>query len=294
MYKTEAGKLKALVSEIKERSSKGQPVLVGTVSIAKNEVLSLMLTRAGVQHQVLNAKNHEREAEIIAQAGRRGAVTVATNMAGRGVDIILGGNPPDPDDAEAMRQAGGLAVFGTERHEARRIDNQLRGRAGRQGDKGLSLFYVSMEDDLMRIFGGDRIKGLMDRLGVSDDDVIEHSLAARSIEQAQERIEGHNFDSRKHVLEYDDVMNKHRQALYALRREVLFAESCTDRVMEALNLTIEAVVRGHVAVQTNALDSKEVIDAMQAMAPFDPSISQELRFLVADVSDQAVIVIELL
>lgn len=146
----------------------------------------------------------------------------------------------------------------------------------------------------MRIFGGDRIKGLMDRLGVSDDDVIEHSLAARSIEQAQERIEGHNFDSRKHVLEYDDVMNKHRQALYALRREVLFAESCTDRVMEALNLTIEAVVRGHVAVQTNALDSKEVIDAMQAMAPFDPSISQELRSSVADASDQAATAIELL
>lgn len=294
MYKTEAGKLKALVNEIKERSAKGQPVLVGTVSIAKNEILSLMLTRAGVQHQVLNAKNHEREAEIIAQAGRRGAVTVATNMAGRGVDIILGGNPPDPEEAEAVRQAGGLAVFGTERHEARRIDNQLRGRAGRQGDKGLSLFYVSMEDDLMRIFGGDRIKGLMDRLGVSDDDVIEHSMAARSIEQAQERIEGHNFDSRKHVLEYDDVMNKHRQALYGLRREVLFADSCADRIVEALNQTTEAIVRGHVSVETGALDVEEVSEVMRTMAPFDASISQEIRTVVSDVSDPAGAVIGLL
>ncbi|MEK9208660.1 MAG: preprotein translocase subunit SecA, partial [Patescibacteria group bacterium] len=196
IYKSEVGKFRALAAEIKRRNETGQPVLVGTVSIEKNEMLSLLLTRAGVRHQVLNAKNHEREAEIIAQAGRLGAVTVATNMAGRGVDIILGGNPSDEAEAAKVRELGGLCVFGTERHEARRIDDQLRGRAGRQGDPGASQFFVSTEDELVRVFGGDRLTNIMTTLGVTDDDVIENRLVSRSIAQAQSRIEGRNFDSR--------------------------------------------------------------------------------------------------
>ncbi len=231
IYKNETGKVKAIVQEVKERHQKGQPVLIGTVSIAKNEILDTYLTRAGIPHNVLNAKNHEREAEFIAQAGRLGAVTVATNLAGRGVDIILGGNPPDMEEARKVREAGGLHVIGTERHEARRIDNQLRGRAGRQGDPGSSQFFVSAEDDVVRIFGGDRLKNLMDRLGVQEEEAIENSLVGRAIEQAQGKIEGHNFDTRKHVLEYDDVMNKHRTVIYAMRNEALRAESVHDRIV---------------------------------------------------------------
>lgn len=234
IYKNEAGKLKAIVQEVKERHATGQPVLIGTVSIAKNEVLSAHLKREGIPHNVLNAKNHEREAEILAQAGRHGAVTVATNMAGRGVDIILGGNPPEADDASRVREAGGLHVIGTERHEARRIDDQLRGRSGRQGDPGSSRFFVSTEDEVVRIFGGDRLKSIMERLGVGEDEAIENKLLGRAIEQAQTKIEGHNFDARKHVLEYDDVMNKHRTAIYELRNEVLDAENVKDIILEYL------------------------------------------------------------
>jgi len=221
IYKTLEGKFKAVAREIKERNQKGQPVLVGTVSIEKNEYLGKLLQREGVSHQILNAKNHEREAEIIAQAGRPGAVTIATNMAGRGVDIILGGNPQDPQEAEKARVAGGLFVIGTERHEARRIDNQLRGRSGRQGDPGSSQFFVCLEDDLMRVFGGDRIKSIMEAMKVPEDQPIGAKIISKAIESAQSRVEGMNFDLRKHVLEYDDVMNKHREVFYKKRREVL-------------------------------------------------------------------------
>ena len=225
VYKTEAGKLEAVVREVKALQEKGQPILLGTVSIQKNEVLSALLTSAGIAHEVLNAKNHEREGAIIAQAGRKGSVTVATNMAGRGVDIILGGNPSTREEAEEVKALGGLHVIGTERHESRRIDNQLRGRGGRQGDPGSTQFYVSMEDDLMRIFGGDRTKGLMDRLGIPDDVPIENKMVSHSIEKAQERVEGNHYDTRKHLLSYDDVLNKHREAIYNNRRAVLEAFS---------------------------------------------------------------------
>ena len=232
IYKNMEGKYRAVAREVKERHETGQPVLIGTVSIEKNEILSAMLKREGVPHNVLNAKQHEKEAELHAQAGRLGAVTVATNMAGRGVDIILGGNPPDYEEANKGREVGGLHVIGTERHEARRIDNQLRGRAGRQGDPGSSQFFVSLEDDVIRIFGGERIKGLMERFGFGDEDAIENRMISGIIEQAQSKIEGHHFDSRKYVLEYDDVMNKHRTAIYKQRKEILFAKNNKDLAFE--------------------------------------------------------------
>jgi preprotein translocase subunit SecA len=209
VYKNEKGKFQAIVREIKNRHQKGQPILVGTVSIEKNELLSAYLKKEGIPHQLLNAKNHEQEAKIITQAGQKGAVTVATNMAGRGVDIVLGGNE--------IVKSGGLHVIGTERHEARRIDDQLRGRAGRQGDPGSSQFFVSLEDDLMRIFGGNRVKSMMEMLKVPEDQPIENKLVSKAIESAQAKIEGYNFDIRKHVLEYDDVMNKQREVIYKKR-----------------------------------------------------------------------------
>ena len=221
VFKTEAGKFSAAVKEIEELNKKGQPILVGTRSVERNEYLGKLLEVHGIPHQILNAKNHEKEGEIIAQAGRRGAVTIATNMAGRGVDIILGGNPPNPDDAKTIIELGGLHVMGTERHDARRIDNQLRGRAGRQGDPGSSQFFVSLEDDLMRIFGGDKIKNLMTALNVPEDEPIQANIISGAIESAQSKIEGFNFDARKHLLEYDDVVNKHREIIYKKRREFL-------------------------------------------------------------------------
>ena len=231
IYKTEEGKLNAIIEDVKSRYQNGQPVLIGTICIEKNERLSKLLKRAGIKHELLNAKQHDREAKIIAQAGKIGSVTLATNMAGRGVDIILGGKIPDnttteeikkwEEEHEKVLESGGLYVVGTERHEARRIDNQLRGRAGRQGDKGESQFYVSLEDDLMRIFGGDKMKAIMDRLGLPDDQAIHHKLISNSIEQAQRKVEGHNFDIRKHLVEYDDVMNKHREVIYRKRRKIL-------------------------------------------------------------------------
>ena len=271
VYKTEREKFEAAATELEELHKKGQPVLVGTVSIAKSEVLSKFLKKRGVPHNVLNAKHHQREAEIVAQAGRKGAVTISTNMAGRGTDILLGGNPealakhdvgPEPSppepvngepvDLTAYQQAlsehaqrytetlakytqqtkgehdevvglGGLFILGTERHESRRIDNQLRGRSGRQGDPGVSKFYLSLEDDLMRIFGSERISGLMDRFGMQEGEVIEHKWLSKAIENAQKRVEGHNFDIRKNLLEYDDVMNQQRRTIYKLRRQVLAA-----------------------------------------------------------------------
>ncbi len=221
VYKTEQAKFEAIAKDIKERHKKGQPILIGTVSIAKNEILAEQLKKQGLQFELLNAKNHEREAHIISQAGRLGQITLATNIAGRGVDILLGGNPVDAEEAKAVREAGGLHVIGSERHESRRIDNQLRGRAGRQGDPGSSQFYVSMEDDLMRLFGGDRMKNLMNTLGLPDDQPIEAKMVSRSIEQAQKKIEGLNFDTRKSVLEFDDVLNHQRNIIYKIRRRYL-------------------------------------------------------------------------
>ena len=221
IYKTADARWNAVVDEIKERHQKGQPVLVGTTSITKNELVSELLSRANVPHKVLNAKKNEEEGATIAQAGRVGAVTVATNMAGRGVDIILGGNPPTSEEAKRVRELGGLHVIGTERHEARRIDNQLRGRAGRQGDPGSSQFFLSLEDDLLRIFGGDRIKGLMETLSIPDNEPIQVGMVARAVAQAQAKVEGANFDVRKHLLEYDDVLNKQRGRVYGKRNEIL-------------------------------------------------------------------------
>ena len=221
IYKTEKGKFEAIIREIREKNQKGQPMLVGTRSVEKNEYLGKLLEREGISHQILNAKHHQKEGEIIAQTGKLEAVTIATNMAGRGVDIILGGNPPNPEEAKKIVQLGGLHVIGTERHEARRIDDQLRGRSGRQGDAGSSQFFVSLEDDLMRIFGGDRIKSLMNALKIPEDQPIEANLVSGAIEGAQSKIEGLNFDLRNHVLEYDDVLNKHREVIYKKRREIL-------------------------------------------------------------------------
>jgi len=289
IYKTEQAKFRAVVEEIAERHKKGQPVLVGTISIEKSEVLSGMLKKKGVAHQVLNAKYHEKEAEIVAQAGRLGAVTIATNMAGRGTDILLGGNPEFLAQAELRRQGagfeaagevavastgpaavdpayrvllqkcreqcaaehdqvislGGLHIVGTERHESRRIDNQLRGRCGRQGDPGCSQFFSSLEDDLMRLFGSESIAGIMNRLGIEDDMPIEHNIISRSIETAQKRVENRHFDMRKHVLEYDDVMNQQRELIYRQRRQVLTGENLKENVLEMIRTTVEQAVAAH-------------------------------------------------
>ncbi|MBX9765026.1 preprotein translocase subunit SecA [Patescibacteria group bacterium] len=225
IFQSEAGKFKAIVRAVKERNTKGQPVLIGTTSIEVNERLASALRAAGVPHQMLNAKNHEREGEIIAQAGIKGGVTVATNMAGRGVDIKLGGNPTTPELYEEVKNLGGLYVIGTERHDARRIDNQLRGRAGRQGDPGETQFFVSLEDKLMRIFASDSVKGMMGSLGIPEDEPIQSGIVTRTLESAQEKIEGVNFDSRKHVLGFDDVLNHQRTLIYAKRRGVLLGDA---------------------------------------------------------------------
>ena len=276
IYKTEAGKFRAIVGEIKERNEKGQPVLVGTVSIEKNELLSKMLEREGIPHHVLNAKNHEREAEIIAQAGKFGAVTVATNMAGRGVDIILGGVPTDLQEAERVRQQGGLHVIGTERHEARRIDNQLRGRSGRQGDPGSSQFFVSTEDDLARVFGGDRLKNLMDRLGVGEDDVIENRFVSKAIEQAQAKIEGFHFDSRKYVLEYDDVMNRHRTAIYGLRNKILENQDNHKVFSEYFDWGISRLVEVHAQNVVGDWNTEEIAETIKVLTGSEESIHSKL------------------
>jgi preprotein translocase subunit SecA len=237
IFQTEIGKFKAIARKVKELNKAGQPVLIGTVSIEKNEVLSDFLRAEGVQHEILNAKNHEREGEIIAQAGKKGAVTIATNMAGRGVDIRLGGNPGSKELYEEVKTYGGLFVLGTERHEARRIDNQLRGRSGRQGDPGATQFFVSLEDSLMRVFASDTIKSLMGRLGVAEDEPIENRIITKSLESAQTKIEGFNFDSRKHILEYDDVLNHQRKTVYERRRSILLGtqEEVEEKIMEVVN-----------------------------------------------------------
>jgi len=269
VYKTSDAKWSAIVQEVKMRHEAGQPVLIGTVSIEKNEHLSRQLSLEGIPHAVLNAKRHEEEGRTIAQAGKKGAVTVATNMAGRGVDIILGGNPFDPIEAEAIKAFGGLHVIGTERHEARRIDNQLRGRAGRQGDPGSTQFFLSMEDDLMRIFGSDRMKGVMERLGLPDDVPIEHSMVSRSIESAQKKVEGHNFDIRKHLVEYDDVINKHREVIYRKRKEILDAEKPEGLVMPMLEEEITSLVSYHTTTQGEGdFNLDEVYESADSIVPF--------------------------
>ncbi|HPZ43624.1 MAG TPA: preprotein translocase subunit SecA [Bacillota bacterium] len=286
VYKTEQAKFRAVVNEIAERHARGQPVLVGTISIEKSEILSSMLKRKGIPHQVLNAKYHEKEAEIVAQAGRLGAVTIATNMAGRGTDILLGGNPEflarqelrkqgqnfeasgelapggvsvqpeDPvyqsllenyrrqteEERRRVVELGGLHIVGTERHESRRIDNQLRGRCGRQGDPGSTQFFSSLEDDLMRLFGSDNIAGIMDRLGIEEDVPIEHPMITKSIETAQKRVENRNFEIRKHVLEYDDVMNQQRELIYRQRRQVLTGENLKENVLDMIRASVERAV----------------------------------------------------
>jgi preprotein translocase subunit SecA len=271
VYRTEREKFNAIVEEIKEKQAHGQPALVGTISIEKSEALSAQLKRNGIPHVVLNAKYHEREAEIVAQAGRKGAVTIATNMAGRGTDILLGGNPEflaaqktkdveDPKqrakieeeirqqwklDHEEVIELGGLHILGTERHESRRIDNQLRGRSGRQGDPGSSRFYLSLEDDLMRIFGGDRIMGIMEKLGMEEGVPIEHSMVTNAIQRAQKQVEGRNFEARKHLLEYDDVMNKQRESIYTLRRSILEGREGKEYILNAAGEIVDFLIDTH-------------------------------------------------
>ncbi|MDZ4285961.1 MAG: preprotein translocase subunit SecA, partial [Candidatus Sungbacteria bacterium] len=301
VFQTERGKLKAVVAEVKKRHEEGQPVLIGTVSIEKNELLSKMLQIEGVPHQLLNAKNHEQEALIIAQAGSKGTVTVATNMAGRGVDIILGGspthgssgasNPPDVDEAAEVRNVGGLHVIGTERHEARRIDNQLRGRAGRQGDTGSSQFFVSFEDDLMRIFASTHVKGMMERLGIPEEQAVENKMVSRAIESSQSKIEGFHFDSRKHILEFDDVLNKQRTTIYRMRRNILvWAEvkteegmtlSLRDAIFEMIDEEMTRMVNFHTqSGDESEWNVEEIYENVHTMAHVSDDMHQSLRGIV--------------
>lgn len=310
IYKTEKAKFEAVVREIEGCHKKGQPVLVGTVSIEKSERLSSMLKRKGIPHSVLNAKYHEKEAEIVAQAGRLGAVTIATNMAGRGTDIILGGNPEglarlmlrekksdwtDEEFLEAFKkaqeicekerqkvlEAGGLHIIGTERHEARRIDNQLRGRSGRQGDPGSSRFYLSLEDDLLRIFASDRISGLMDRLGMDESTPIENRLVTRAIENAQKRVEAHNFEIRKHLLEYDDVLNKQRIEIYRFRREILESDDLKEHIHGMIEDTIDELMSIYCPSENHPeeWDLKGLKDALWSIFSFNEDLrpSEDLK-----------------
>jgi len=258
IYKSEAGKFRAIVERVKAINATGQPVLIGTIAIEKSEYLSVLLTQAGVPHEVLNAKNHEREAQIIKNAGQRGAVTIATNMAGRGTDIKLG---------EGVRELGGLIIIGTERHEARRIDNQLRGRAGRQGDPGASQFFVSLEDELMRRFGGDRLKSIMTKLGLPEDEPIENGMISKTIESAQSKIEGYNFDLRKHVLDYDDVMNKQREVVYKKRTSWLETVEYRDITLPLFAEEFERVIGFHTAGEEGEWQLKEIVAEANALFP---------------------------
>jgi preprotein translocase subunit SecA len=261
IYSTEKSKFKAIVREVKALHTKGQPVLIGTVSIEKNEALGNMLNKAGIPHQVLNAKNNEREAKIVAGAGENGAVTLATNIAGRGTDIVLG---------EGIKELGGLFVLGSERHESRRIDNQLRGRAGRQGDPGVTQFFVSTEDDLMRIFGGDKIRNVMNRLNVDDDTPIENRMISRSLEGAQKKVEGFHFDQRKSVVQYDDVMNRHRKAIYAMRREILRSQDINKRI----RILIDEETRS--LATSPEVTSSHFEDIVREVFPFDEKVLDRL------------------
>jgi len=292
IYKTERGKFKALIREIKTRHEKGQPVLVGTISIEKSEILSDLLTKEGVKHEVLNAKFHEKEALIVANAGQKGAVTIATNMAGRGTDIKLG---------EGVAELGGLCILGTERHEARRIDNQLRGRSGRQGEPGETQFYVSTEDHLMRVFGSDKMKKVMDTFGIEEDMPIENSFISKQIEAAQKKIEGYNFDLRKHILDYDDVMNKQRESIYKRRRDILKATKkleenidqlpvnkenfpellkLKDKVLDMLRKQIQDIVSVHCADIRHKWEVKAIWEAANKIAPLNAGIEAKIKEIV--------------
>lgn len=273
IYKTEKGKFDAIVKDIKKINSTGQPVLVGTIAIEKSEYLSNLLTRAGVNHEVLNAKQHEREALIITNAGQKGAITIATNMAGRGTDIKLG---------EGVRELGGLFILGTERHEARRIDNQLRGRAGRQGDPGVSQFYVSLEDELMRRFGGDRMKNVMDKLKLPEDQPIQNAIISKTIESAQSKIEGFNFDIRKHVLDYDDVMNKQREVVYKKRREILEDKNTRDILLKMIYDEIKSIVSGYATVDRDSWDTESIIKEINKISTMDNSAAKRLEEFATD------------
>lgn len=276
IYRSEQGKFKAIAKEVKMLHQKGQPVLLGTASIEKNELLSQLLTKENIPHQMLNAKNNEREASTVAKAGQKGAVTLATNIAGRGTDILLG---------EGVRELGGLFVIGSERHESRRVDNQLRGRSGRQGDPGVTQFFVSTEDDLMRIFGGDRIAVVMDRLGVDDETPIENRVISKSLEGAQKKVEGYNFDARKNVVKYDDVMNRHRRAVYVMRREILMQTDIRKRMR--LLITEQAKIL--------AASPQLLTDNFQAeLTQFFPLDEQQLdRLFDADVSKVTAVLTDL-
>jgi preprotein translocase subunit SecA len=275
IYKSFKGKLQAIAKDVKEINSKGQPVLIGTVSVEKSEVLGKLLKMHGVKHNVLNAKQHEKEADIVANAGAKGAVTIATNMAGRGTDIKLG---------TGVKELGGLYVIGTERHESRRIDNQLRGRSGRQGDPGVSQFYISMEDDLMRIFGGDRMKKIMESMNVPEDMPVESRIISKSIESAQKRVEGRNFDMRKHIVEYDDVMNYHREIVYGKRREILFGEDLKDETLERFRNEAERIVLNHRL--PDGYDFVEIVEVVKAIHDDGRSVDELTLLVEAGVLDE--------
>jgi preprotein translocase subunit SecA len=273
IYKTETGKFKAIAKDIKKISKTGQPILVGTIAIEKSEYLSSLLTKIGVEHEVLNAKQHEKEATIITNAGKKSSVTIATNMAGRGTDIKLG---------EGVKEVGGLFILGTERHEARRIDNQLRGRAGRQGDPGASQFYVSLEDELMRRFGGDRMKGMMDTLKLPEDQPIQNKIISKTIESAQSKIEGFNFDIRKHVLDYDDVMNKQREVIYKKRKTILKSKNTKNKVLRMATEEIEKILSIYSNVESGKWDTKKIFSELDNIHPLDRSIEKQLETISSD------------
>ncbi len=322
VYKTQKAKFTAVAQDVAEKHQAGQPVLIGTTSIEKNEFLSSLLKRKGIPHQILNAKNHQREAEIITQAGTRGSVTLATNIAGRGVDIILGGSPPTDKygrpvtsgrlsqswqkDHDVVLALGGLHVVGTERHEARRIDNQLRGRSGRQGDPGSSRFYISLEDDIMRLFGGEQIAKIMTAFKLPEDTPIEHSIVGRAIQNAQVKVEGHNFDIRKHLVEYDDVANKQREIIYGKRLEILsaakdqqMATKMKEEILTKINTDIENLVLSNAAEGVTKEETQNIIKEFATVIPFDEASqskiledasrvtsSQKLIDLLKNIADQ--------
>jgi len=300
VYKTPRAKYGAIANEIADLHKKGQPVLVGTTSIDKNEIIGELLRRRGIPYQLLNAKNHLQEALIITQAGKKGAVTVATNMAGRGVDIILGGSKPEQYEMETMKDEreykrkmdewqrehdevislGGLHVIGSERHESRRIDNQLRGRAGRQGDPGTSRFFVSLEDDIMRLFGGDQVARLMTMFNLPEDVPLEHPMVSKAIQQAQIKVEGFHFDSRKHLVDYDDVLNKHREIIYRMRRKALFAQDQKEKILDYINQDISTLVHLH-AGEGGQVEKDQIIREFVTIIPFDELSQNQLITQIA-------------
>lgn len=266
IYQNEEAKFKAIAQKVKEKQQKGQPVLIGTVSVEKNELLSAFLRQAGVPHQALNAKNHESEGEIVAQAGKPGSVVIATNMAGRGVDIKLGGNPCTPEQEQEVKDLGGLFVLGTERHDARRIDDQLRGRSGRQGDVGETQFYVSLDDPIMKIFGGDRIKGIVATLGLKDDEAIQNKMISRQLENAQEKVEGFHFDGRKAILDYDNVLSYQRDTIYERRQKIVFDDKETIDQIEKDILMVSDEFTEKIKAKKQELTEKQYHDALKQIA----------------------------